>query len=119
MLSELTRAAGVVLTAKIERAVDSISSSFGSSRRSALAILVAEDGQVENRIINVPMGLPASSLTEAANFLNAHVRGCTLAEARAELEKGQAVLPRPTNSTQLTQKIIAAGPRELVRGRIR
>jgi len=26
-----------------------------------MAILVAEDGQVENRIINVPMGLPASS----------------------------------------------------------
>ena len=36
----------------------------------ALAVLVAEDGQVENRVLNVPAGLPTSSLTEAGNFLN-------------------------------------------------
>ena len=74
---------------------------------SALAILVADDGQVENRIINVPAGLPASALTEASNFLNAHVRGRTLAEAKSELESaltaGQAELD------QLTHKIISAG----------
>jgi heat-inducible transcriptional repressor len=74
---------------------------------SALAILVADDGQVENRIINVPMGLPASSLTEAANFLNAHVRGCTLTEAKAELEKAHAAAQAELDL--LTQKIIAAG----------
>ena len=47
----------------------------------ALVVLVAEDGQVENRVLDVPAGLPTSALTEAANFLNAHVRGRTLAEA--------------------------------------
>jgi heat-inducible transcriptional repressor len=73
----------------------------------ALAVLVAEDGQVENRVLNVPAGLPTSSLVEAANFLNARVRGKTLTDLRGELEKlvedGRAELD------QLTQKIVAAG----------
>ena len=46
----------------------------------ALVVLVAEDGQVENRILEVPAGLPTSALTEATNFLNARIRGRTLAE---------------------------------------
>ena len=73
----------------------------------ALVVLVGEDGQVENRILNLPAGLPTSALTEATNFLNARIRGRTLAEARAELEgaieAGQAELDH------LTQKIVAAG----------
>jgi heat-inducible transcriptional repressor len=73
----------------------------------ALVILVADDGQVENRIISVPAGLPVSSLTEASNFLNAHIRGRTLAEAKAELEK--ALAAGQAEVDQLTQKIVAAG----------
>src|SRR3989440_5238361 len=106
MLSELTRAAGVVLTAKSNVRLKHIEF-VRLEPESALAILVADDGQVENRIISVPMGLPAASLTEAANFLNAHVRGRTLAEAKSELESaltgGQAELD------PLTHKIISAG----------
>jgi len=73
----------------------------------ALAVLVAEDGQVENRVLNVPIGLPASSLTEAANFLNSRIRGKTLAELRHEIEK--AVEDGRAELDQLTQKVIAAG----------
>src|SRR5438128_9591753 len=86
MLSGLTRAAGVVLTAKSNVRLKHIEFVRLEPER-ALAVLVAEDGQVENRIISVPIGLPTSSLTEAANFLNAHVRGRSLDEAKAELEK--------------------------------
>jgi heat-inducible transcriptional repressor len=106
MLSGLTRAAGVVLAAKSNVRLKHIEF-VRLEPESALAVLVADDGQVENRVINVPAGLPASSLTEASNFLNAHVRGRTLAEAKGELEAalaaGQAELD------QLTQKIVAAG----------
>src|SRR5438105_1432963 len=106
MLSGLTRAAGVVLTAKSNARLKHIEFVRLEPER-ALVVLVADDGQVENRIIAVPAGLPQSVLTEASNFLNAHVRGRTLAEAKAELEKaleaGQAALD------QLTQKIVAAG----------
>ena len=48
----------------------------------ALVVLVAEDGQIENRVLNIPVGLPTSALIEAANFLNARIRGRTLAEAQ-------------------------------------
>src|SRR6201747_1651666 len=86
MLSGLTRAAGVVLSAKLNVRLKHIEFVRLEPER-ALVVLVAEDGQVENRIINVPAGLPTSALTEASNFLNAHVRGRTLTEAKAELEK--------------------------------
>src|SRR3989441_2026195 len=106
MLSGLTRAAGVVLAAQSNVRLKHIEFVRLEPER-ALVILVADDGQVENRIIAVPAGLPQSALTEASNFLNAHVRGRTLAEAKGELEAalaaGQAELD------QLTQKIVAAG----------
>src|SRR5437667_4358070 len=103
MLSGLTHAAGVVLTAKSNVRLKHIDFVRLEPER-ALVVLVGEDGQVENRVINVPAGLPTSALTEASNFLNAHVRGRTLAEAKAELEKaleaGRAALD------ELTQRII-------------
>ena len=36
----------------------------------ALVILVGEDGSVENRVIDVPRGLPPSTFTEASNYLS-------------------------------------------------
>ena len=73
----------------------------------ALAVMVGEDGQVENRILPLPAGLPASSLTEASNFLNARMRGKTLAEARAELEHARAAAQAELD--QLTQKVVDDG----------
>jgi heat-inducible transcriptional repressor len=106
MLSGLTRSAGIVLTAKSNVRLKHIEFVRLEPER-ALAVLVAEDGQVENRVLNVPPGLPTSALTEAGNFLNARIRGKTLAELRNEIEtavkEGQAALD------QLTQKIISAG----------
>ena len=52
----------------------------------ALAIMVSEDGSIENRVIATPPGMPASALVEASNFLNARVRGRSLAEVTAEIE---------------------------------
>jgi heat-inducible transcriptional repressor len=106
MLSGLTRSAGVVLTAKANARLKHIEFVQLEPER-ALAVLVAEDGQVENRVLNVPPGLPTSSLTEAANFLNARIRGKTLVEFQAEIEK--AVAEGQAELDQLTQKVIATG----------
>jgi heat-inducible transcriptional repressor len=106
MLSGLTRAAGVVFTAKANVRLKHIEFVRLEPER-ALVILVAEDGQVENRILNLPVGLPTSTLTEAANFLNAHIRGKTLADAKAELER--ALEAGRAELDALTQKIVAAG----------
>jgi heat-inducible transcriptional repressor len=106
LLSGLTRAAGVVLTAKSNVRLKHLEFVRLEPER-ALVVLVAEDGQVENRVLRLPPGLPASVLTEAGNFLNARIRGKTLLEAKSELEgaleAGQAELD------QLTQRVVSAG----------
>ncbi|HVY59492.1 MAG TPA: heat-inducible transcriptional repressor HrcA [Xanthobacteraceae bacterium] len=106
LLSGLTRAAGVVLAAKSNVRLKHIEFVRLEPER-ALVVLVAEDGQVENRILNLPVGLPTSALVEASNFLNARLRGKTLAEAKAELEK--ALEAGRAELDHLTQKIVAAG----------
>ena len=106
LLSGLTRAAGVVLTAKSNRRLKPVEFVRLEPER-ALVVVVAEDGQVENRVLNVPVGLPTSALTEASNFLNAHIRGKTIADARAELER--ALQARQAELDELTQRIVANG----------
>ncbi len=106
LLSSLTRAAGVVLTAKSDVRLKHVEFVRLEPER-ALVVLVAEDGHVENRVLNVPAGLPTSALTEASNFLNAHIRGMTLTDARGELER--ALVARQAELDELTQKLVAAG----------
>jgi heat-inducible transcriptional repressor len=106
MLSGLTRAAGVVLSSKINLRLKHIEFVRLEPER-ALVVLVSEDGTVENRIFTLPAGLPTSALIEASNFLNAHIRGRTLAEAKSELER--TLEASRAEIDQLTQKIIAAG----------
>jgi heat-inducible transcriptional repressor len=106
LLSGLTHAAGVVLTAKSNARLKNIEFVRLEPER-ALVVLVGEDGQVENRVVNLPIGLPTSALVEAGNFLNARIRGKTLAEARTELEQARAAAQAELD--QLTQKVIADG----------
>jgi heat-inducible transcriptional repressor len=106
LLSGLSRAAGVVLTAKSNPRLKHVEFVQLEPQR-ALVVLVAEDGQVENRVLNIPAGLPVSALTEAGNFVNARIRGRTLDEVKAEIET--ALKESEAELDQLTQKIIAAG----------
>jgi heat-inducible transcriptional repressor len=55
------------------------------SDRQALVVLVAADGGIENRVIDVPADLPASALVEAGNYVTAMLSGLTLAQAQAKL----------------------------------
>ncbi|MCB1411683.1 MAG: heat-inducible transcriptional repressor HrcA [Xanthobacteraceae bacterium] len=105
-LSGLTRAAAVVLTAKSNMRLKHIEFVRLEPSR-ALVVLVGEDGQVENRVLELSPGIPSSALTEASNFLNARIRGRTLAEARLELETAMA--QSRSELDQLTQKVVAAG----------
>ncbi|WP_439470240.1 heat-inducible transcriptional repressor HrcA [Brevundimonas sp.] len=51
----------------------------------ALAVLVGDDGSVENRLMPLKAGVTPSTLQEASNFLNARLRGRPLHEARTEM----------------------------------
>ena len=106
LLSGLSRCAGLMVTAKQDSAlkhVEFVSVAPGK----ALVIMVSEDGQVENRVIDTPIGLPVSALSEASNYLNARLRGRTIDSARteilAELESERVELD------SLTAKIVADG----------
>ncbi len=106
LLSGLSRAAGVVLTAKSNPRLKHIEFVRLEPER-AMVILVGEDGQVENRVLNVPIGLPTSALTEATNFINTRVRGHTLADVKAEIVR--TLKESEAQLDQLTQKVVADG----------
>ena len=52
----------------------------------ALAVLVGDDGSIENRVIALPDGLSADALIEACNYMSARLAGLTLAEAQARID---------------------------------
>jgi heat-inducible transcriptional repressor len=86
VLSGMSRGAGLVITAKNDPVLKHVEF-MRLAPTKALAVLVGEHDQVENRIIELPAGVTSSQLTEAANFLNAHLAGQTLAEVRGQLQK--------------------------------
>ena len=89
MLSGLSRGAGLVVAAKNEVPLRHLEFVQLDPSR-ALAVLVSQNGDVEKRVIELPAGVTLSQLTEASNFINAHISGRTLAEARAEIERLKA-----------------------------
>ncbi len=106
LLSGLSRGAGVVVTTKQNARLKHVEFVRLDPAR-ALVVLVAEDGSVENRLLDLPPGLPPSALMEAANFLNARIRGRTLGEIRSEIEAGRAEMERELDA--LTAKLVEAG----------
>ncbi|WP_326525488.1 heat-inducible transcriptional repressor HrcA [Sphingomonas sp.] len=83
-LSGLSACAGLVLVPKREPRLRQFSFvGLGGDR--ALAVLVGEDGSVENRVIDLPPGLAPGALEAAANFLSAHTVGQTLSDVRRRI----------------------------------
>jgi heat-inducible transcriptional repressor len=106
LLSGLSRGAGVVLASKHDTRLKHIEFVQLEPQR-GLVVLVGEDGSVENRILPLPPGLPPSALVEAANFLNARVRGRTLSEVRADIERAREMAR--TELDVLTAQLVEAG----------
>ena len=106
LLSGLSRCAGVVLAEKLINRVKHIEFVRLDAGK-ALMVLVGEDGTVENRVVSLPQGLPASALTEAANYLNARIKGSTLSEARQRVE--QEIGARRAQLDEITARIVQSG----------
>ena len=84
ILSGLAGGAGIVVTPVREGGVKHVEFvPLGGGQ--VLAVMVFEDGQVENRLMRQAPGVTPSALQEASNFLNARLRGRTLTEARIEM----------------------------------
>jgi len=100
ILSDLSGAAGMVLVPHREQRlvqfnlVDLGPGQDGKGR--ALAVLVGEDGGIENRVVTIGGAISASALDQASNYITARLAGRTLAEAaqamRAEINAGKSQL---------------------------
>jgi heat-inducible transcriptional repressor len=85
-LSGLSSHAGVVMVPARETRLKQFSFvQLGPDQ--ALAVLVGDDGSVENRVVALPRGVTASALIEAGNFITARLTGLTLAEAALRITR--------------------------------
>jgi heat-inducible transcriptional repressor len=106
VLSGLSNCAGLVVAPTSDsplRHIEFVSLAPGR----ALVVLVTEDGSVENRIVEVPHGMPASAMVEASNFLSARMVGKTLEQAQRQIAAELETHRRDLDS--LTHKLVEAG----------
>lgn len=95
LLSDISGAAGMVMVPRKEPRLAQLTLVPLTATR-ALAVLVGEDGAIENRVIELAAPASSSALEQAGNFITARLAGRTLAEAaaamRAELAAGRSQL---------------------------
>jgi len=105
-LSGLSRYAGLVYAPKTEHPFRHVEF-VPLGPKSALAIVVTENGLVENRVVETPLGVGPSSLIEAGNFLTARLAGRSLEEARVAIEREMG--EQQSELDDLTKNVVRAG----------
>ena len=85
LLSQLTQFAGVVATPKRREAVFRHLEFLRLSDRRVLLIIVAPDGDVQNRILHTDRSYSPTQLIEATNFFNQNFAGQSLTSVRERL----------------------------------
>jgi heat-inducible transcriptional repressor len=98
ILSGLAGGAGIVVSPVREAGVKHVEFvALGPDQ--ALAVMVFDDGQVENRLMRLAPGLTPSALLEASSFLGARLKGRTLTETRSEMRAELDRARRELNET--------------------
>lgn len=98
VLSGLAGGAGVVVSPVREAGVKHVEFvSLGGEE--TLAVIVFDDGAVENRLMKKAPGITPSALQEASNFLATRLKGRTLADTRAEMRAELERARRELNET--------------------
>ena len=105
-LSGLSRCASLVLSPKSNAELQHFEFvPLGENR--ALAVLVRMDGRVENRLIDLPAGVPQSAMIRASNYMNARLAGRDLNAAtgliRSEIAAHRAELD------EMSSQLVEAG----------
>jgi len=106
VLSGLSHGAGLVLAPKADIILKHIEF-VRLDAQLAMAVLVGEDGHVENRVFPIPPGLTASELTKASNYLSHHIVGRTLREARSMLQAQH--IAHQSELDELTKQLVDQG----------
>lgn len=106
LLSGLAHCAGLVFAPKTACPLKHVEFvNLGDGR--VLAVLVTDEGFVENRIIEMPPGAPPSALVQAGNYLNTRLAGKTIDEARLAI--ASEINQRRAQIDEITGKLIDAG----------
>jgi heat-inducible transcriptional repressor len=106
LLSGLSHCAGVIVAPKMNARLKHIEFvNLGPGR--ALVILVGEDGSVENRVIEVPRGLPPSTFAQASNYLSTRFQGKTIDEVQRFVRQEMQSLRRELD--EISARIVEAG----------
>ncbi|MGE3290905.1 MAG: heat-inducible transcriptional repressor HrcA [Geminicoccaceae bacterium] len=105
-LSVLSRHAGIVTAPVNERPFRHVEFVPLSPGR-ALVVVVSDNGIVENRVIEVPLGMSVAALNEAGNYLTGRLSGRSLAEARGKIL--DEIEQHRTQLDELTEKVVSAG----------
>ncbi len=106
LLSGLSHCAGVIVAPKINARLKHIEFvNLGPGR--ALVILVGEDGSVENRVIEVPRGLPPSTFAQASNYLSTRFQGKTIDEVQRFVRDEMQSLRRELD--EISARIVEEG----------
>jgi heat-inducible transcriptional repressor len=105
-LSGLSRCASLVLSPASNAELQHFEFvPLGENR--ALAVLVRMDGKVENRLIDLPSGVPQSAMVRASNYMNARLSGRDLSAAtgmiRTEIAAQRAELD------EMSRRLVEAG----------
>ncbi len=107
LLSDLTRFAGVVMTPKRTTAAFRHIEFLNLSEKRILLIIVAPDGDVQNRILLTDRPYKPSELIEAGNFLNQNFAGQTFDEIKRRIHEELRQLRE--EMTQLMTMALDAG----------
>lgn len=106
VLSGLSGHAGLVVAPKVDvplRHVEFVP--LGPTK--ALVVMVSESGQVENRVLDLPMALTQEALSGAGQFLSQRLKGRTIADGRTEIL--QELEQRRAELDQLSSRVVEAG----------
>ncbi|HSR01487.1 MAG TPA: heat-inducible transcriptional repressor HrcA [Methylophilaceae bacterium] len=125
MLSNLTQFAGMILVPKRKAMVFKHLEFIPLSEKRILAVIVATDGSVQNRIILSENPYTSSELTKASNYFNTHYAGQTIDEARqkihhdlkkmqADISKLMAAALNTNEQDKYKDGVIIAGERNLL-----
>jgi heat-inducible transcriptional repressor len=85
ILSDHTHFAGIVVSPRRRGAVLRQVEFFGLSEKRVLLIIVASDGEVQNRVLVTDRSYTPSQLIEAANYINQHYAGVEFDQLRQKV----------------------------------
>ena len=105
-LSGLSRCASLVLSPASNAELQHFEFvPLGENR--ALAVLVRMDGKVENRLIDLPSGVPQSAMVRASNYMNSRLSGRDLAAATGMIRN--EIAAQRAELDEMSRRLVEAG----------